>query len=87
MESLHYTMVDPQAAPVDLLDIVLPEDIYSLYTSAPLTEEIVDEEQPAEEAGIMTTVSNVIFSPINLLVYLIDLWVDGKIKKTLYEKF
>jgi hypothetical protein len=30
METLHYTMADPQMVPVDLLDVILPEDIYRM---------------------------------------------------------
>ena len=28
MESFHYTSVDPQMVPVDMLDVILPEDFY-----------------------------------------------------------
>ena len=81
METLHYTMADPQMVPVDLLDVILPEDIYRM--SYPYPGEEVEEQQ----TGIIATVSRFVFSPIDWLVYLIDIWVEGRGKKTFYDKF
>ena len=82
METFHYTLADPQMVPLELLDAVLPENIYRVtypYHGKELEEE--------EQAGIIGTVSKITSSPIDLLVYLIDIWVEGTVKKSLYEKF
>ena len=84
METFHYTMADPQMVPVDLLDMILPEDIYRM--SYPYPGEEVEEEEE-QQTGIIVTVSRFVFSPIDWLVYLIDIWVEGRGKKTLYDKF
>ena len=84
METFHYTMADPQMVPVDLLDVILPEDIYRM--SYPYPEE-VEEEEEEEQTGIIATVSRFVFSPIDWLVYLIDIWVEGRGKKRFYDKF
>ena len=81
METIHYTMADPQMVPVDLLDVILPEDIYRM--SYPYPGEEVEEQQ----TGIIATVSRFVFSPIDWLVYLIDIWVEGRGKKRFYDKF
>ena len=85
METFHYTMADPQMVPVDLLDVILPEDIYRM--SYPYPGEEVEEEEEEQQTGIIATVSRFVFSPIDWLVYLIDIWVEGTGKKTLYDKF
>ena len=84
MEAIHYTMGDPQMVPVDLLDMILPEDIYRMTYSYPEEEK---EEEENEPTGLIGTVSRIVFSPIDFLVYLIDIWVEGSVKKTFYEKF
>ena len=85
METLHYTMADPQMVPVDLLGVILPEDIYRM--SYPYPGEVEEEEEEEQQTGIIATVSRFVFSPIDWLVYLIDIWVEGRGKKTLYDKF
>ena len=84
METFHYTMVDPQMAPID---VALPEDIYRLTYPSHGEELDEKEEKEEEQTGIIGTVSRIISSPIDLLVYLIDIWVEGTVKKSLYEKF
>ena len=83
METFHYTMADPQMVPVDLLGVILPEDIYRMSYPYPGEEE----EEEEQQTGIIATVSRFVFSPIDWLVYLIDIWVEGTGKKTLYDKF
>ena len=89
MEALHYTMADPQMVPVDLLDVILPEDIYRLnYTFSDQQEE--DEEDGGEDeanVGVVTTVSRLLASPYKLFVYYLEIWIDGLIKRTSYEKY
>ena len=85
METFHYTMADPQMVPVDLLGVILPEDIYRMSYPYPGEEE--EEEEEEQQTGIIATVSRFVFSPIDWLVYLIDIWVEGREKKTFYKKF
>ena len=79
-------MADPQMVPVDLLDVILPEDIYRMSYTYP-GEDVEEEEEEEQQTGIIGTVSRFVFSPIDFLVYLIDIWVEGRVKKTLYDKF
>ena len=85
METLHYTMADPQMVPVDLLGVIHPEEIYRMSYTYPGEE--VEEEEEEQQTRIIAAVSRFVFSPIDWLVYLIDIWVEGRGKKTLYDKF
>ena len=50
MESIHYTLADPQMIPVDMLDVILPEDIYRLnYSYADHQDSEEEEEEDGEE--------------------------------------
>ena len=49
METFHYTMADPQMVPVDLLDVILPEDIFRMSYPYPVPEQkdwSPEEDQP-----------------------------------------
>ena len=75
METFHYTMADPQMVPVDLLDVILPEDIYRMSYPYPGEEvEVVEEEQ---QTGIIATVC--VFS--NWLAGLSDWYLGGGKRK------
>lgn len=88
MESIHYTMADPQMVPVDLLDVILPEDIYRLnYSYADHDEEEEEEAHDQADVGVVSTVSRLLASPYKLFVYYLELWIDGLIKRTSYEKY
>ena len=88
MESIHYTMADPQMVPVDLLDVILPEDIYRLnYSYADHDDEEEEEEDDQADVGVVSTVSRLMASPYKLFVYYLELWIDGLIKRTSYEKY
>ena len=88
MESIHYTMADPQMVPVDLLDVILPEDIYRLnYSYAHHDDEEEEEEDDQADVGVVSTVSRLMASPYKLFVYYLELWIDGLIKRTSYEKY
>ena len=88
MESIHYTMADPQMVPVDLLDVILPEDIYRLnYSYADHDDEEEEEEEDQADVGVVSTVSRLMASPYKLFVYYLELWIDGLIKRTSYEKY
>ena len=89
MESIHYTMADPQMVPVDLLDVILPEDIYRLnYSYADHDDEDEEaEEDDQADVGVVSTVSRLMASPYKLFVYYLELWIDGLIKRTSYEKY
>ena len=45
MESIHYTLADPQMIPVDMLDVILPEDMYRLNYSYADDQDFEDEEE------------------------------------------
>ena len=88
MESIHYTMADPQMVPVDLLDVVLPEDIYRLnYSYADQDQEEEEEEEDQADEGVVSTVSRLLASPYKLFVYYLEIWIDGLVKRTSYEKY
>ena len=91
MESFHYSHVDPQAIPADLLDVVLPEDFYRFNY---ISEDDEEEEQTADNLendknniGIVSTVSKVIASPFNFMFYVLEMLIEGFYKKTNYEKY
>ena len=87
MESIHYTMADPQMVPVDLLDVILPEDIYRLNYSYADHDDEEEEEDDQADVGVVSTVSRLVASPYKLFVYYLELWIDGLIKRTSYEKY
>ena len=89
MESIHYTLADPQMIPVDMLDVILPEDMYRLNYSYPDHQDSEDEEEEEdrEEAGVVSTVSRLLASPYKLFVYYLELWIDGLVRRTSYEKY
>ena len=87
MESIHYTMADPQMVPVDLLDVILPEDIYRLNYSYADHDDEEEEEDDQADVGVVSTVSRLMASPYKLFVYYLELWIDGLIKRTSYEKY
>ena len=82
MDTLHYTIVDPQMVPADLLDLAQPQDIFGYGFSNSdevLSEE--EEEEEEEEGGIMSTVARVFTSPFSLIFYLFEMILEEKIKK------
>ena len=96
----HYTIAAPQMVPVNLLDVIVPEDIYRMSNPYHGEEEGVEEEEEVgeeevegeevegeQQTGIIGTVSRFLFSPIDWMVYLIDIWVEGRGKKIFYDKF
>ena len=80
METFHYTIVDPQMVPADLLDLAQPQDIFGYGYS---DEVLDDEEEEVEEegGGIMSVVSTVITSPFSFIFYLFEMILEEKIKK------
>ena len=87
MESIHYTLADPQMIPVDMLDVILPEDMYRLNYSYADEDEEEEEEETEEDAGVVYTVSRLLASPYKLFVYYLEVWIDGLVKRTSYEKY
>ena len=83
MDTLHYTIVDPQMVPADLLDLAQPQDIFGYGFSnggdEVLSEE--EEEEEEEEGGIMSTVARVFTSPFSLIFYLFEMILEEKINK------
>ena len=81
MDTFHYTIVDPQMVPADLLDLAQPPDIfgYSISNSDETLSE--EEEEEEEEGGIMSTVAKVFTSPFSLIFYLFEMILEEKIKK------
>ena len=81
MDTLHYTIVDPQMVPADLLDLAQPQDIfgYGLSNSDEVLSE--EEEEEEEEGGIMSTVARVFTSPFSLIFYLFEMILEEKINK------
>ena len=80
MDTFHYTIVDPQMVPADLLDLAQPQDIFGYGYS---DEVLDDEEEEVEEegGGIMSVVSTVITSPFSFIFYLFEMILEEKIKK------
>ena len=88
MESIHYTLADPQMIPVDMLDVILPEDMYRLNYSYTENQDSEDEEEEdGEDAGVVSTVSRLLASPYKLFVYYLEVWIDGLVRRTSYEKY
>ena len=87
MESIHYTLADPQMIPVDMLDVILPEDMYRLNYSYPDDQDSGEEEEDGGDGGVATTVSRLLASPYKLFVYYLEVWIDGLVKRTSYEKY
>ena len=88
MESIHYTLADPQMIPVDMLDVILPEDMYRLNYSYPDDQDSGEEEEEnGEDGGVVTTVSRLLASPYKLFVYYLEVWIDGLVKRSSYEKY
>ena len=88
MESIHYTLADPQMIPVDMLDVILPEDMYRLNYSYPDDQDSgEEEEEDGEDGSVVTTVSRLLASPYKLFVYYLEVWIDGLVKRTSYEKY
>ena len=80
MDTFHYTIVDPQMVPADLLDLAQPQDIFCYgYSDEMLSDE--EEEDEEERGGIMSAVSRVITSPFSLIFYLFEMILEEKIKK------
>ena len=46
-----------------------------------------EEEEDREEAGVVSTVSRLLASPYKLFVYYLEVWIDGLVKRTSYEKY
>ena len=80
MDTFHYTIVDPQMVPADLLDLAQPPDIFG-YGISNSDETLSDEEEEEEEGGIMSTVARVFTSPFSLIFYLFEMILEEKIKK------
>ena len=91
METFHYTMADPQMLPADMLDVILPEDIYRFNYSTNIIHE--DDDEDVEESednlqdGVVAKVSRFITSPFRLMFYLLELLTEEKITKFSYEKY
>ena len=80
MDTFHYTIVDPQMVPADLLDLAQPQDIFGYgYSDEVLDDE--EEEVEQEGGGIMSVVSTVITSPFSFIFYLFEMILEEKIKK------
>ena len=93
METFHYTMADPQMVPVDLLDVILPEDIYRLnYSYNVDPEEFPDDDDDdvddskEEQGGILATFAKAFYSPFSMLYYLFELVIERALKRTNYEQ-
>ena len=90
METFHYTMADPQMVPADLLDVVLPEDVYRFNynfedgAEAGLEEE--EEEENRAEAGVLAAVSRLLTSPFSFLFYIFEMLIEEKIPRGSYQK-
>ena len=83
MDTLHYTIVDPQMVPADLLDLAQPQDIfgYGLSNSDEVQDEEEEEEEEEEEGGFVSTVARVFTSPFSLIFYLFEMILEEKINK------
>ena len=84
MDSFHYTMVDPQMVPADLLDLAQPQDIFGYSYTSFTSEEGSEEEQESDDeeaGGIIATVSRLFASPFSLIFYFFEMILEDKIKK------
>ena len=87
MENFHYTMADPQMVPADLLDVVLPEDVYRFnYNFEDRAEAGLETEEDREEAGVLAAVSRLVTSPFSFLFYIFEMLIEEKIPRGSYQK-
>ena len=87
MENFHYTMADPQMVPADLLDVVLPEDVYRFnYNFEDGAEAGLEAEEDREEAGVLAAVSRLLTSPFSFLFYIFEMLIEEKIPRGSYQK-
>ena len=88
MENFHYTMADPQMVPADLLDVVLPEDVYRFnYNFEDGAEAGLEaEEEDREEAGVLAAVSRLVTSPFSFLFYIFEMLIEEKIPRRSYQQ-
>ena len=89
MESFHYTSVDPQMVPVDMLDVILPEDFYRFdYNFNEIEgEESEDiEEEVEQNLGVVATISRFMALPFNLMFYMLEMGIERIYRKSQYEK-
>ena len=81
MDTFHYTIVDPQMVPADLLDLAQPQDIFGYGYSDEMLSDDEEEDDEEKGGGIMSAVSRVITSPFSLIFYLFEMILEEKIKK------
>ena len=89
MENFHYTMADPQMVPADLLDVVLPEDVYRFnynFEDGPEAGLEEEEEENRAEAGVLAAVSRLLTSPFSFLFYIFEMLIEEKIPRGSYQK-
>ena len=91
MESIHYTIADPQMIPADMLDVILPEDMYRFnYRTSNVhleDDDDVEEDDDEYQDGVVAKVSRFVTSPFRLMFYLLELLIEEKFTKFSYEKY
>ena len=85
-------MADPQMVPADLLDVILPEDIYRFNYSYDDDEESeVDDDKldqsEEENYGIVSIVTSALTSPLRLIFYLVETFLENAMQRSSYEKY
>ena len=81
MSTYSYMAADPQMVPSDLLDVILPQEIHTVRLDILEEDYSGAKDDEEEDIGILWKVSSFIFSPIFFVIYLIDTWVEGRVKK------
>ena len=74
-------MCDPYIVPGHMMDIILHQHTHQVIRDMP-DDDLDDEKTMNDEAhGVLTTISRFLFSPFFFVIYLIDSWVEGRVKK------
>ena len=67
-------MLDPQIVPCDLMDS-------ALINNLDIEEDDDENDNVREDDGVLTLISRLIFAPLFFAIYLMDSWVEDRVRK------
>ena len=67
-------MLDPQIVPCDLMDS-------ALINNLDIEEDDDENDNVREDDGVLTHISRLIFAPLFFAIYLMDSWVEDRVRK------